>query len=189
MKPELRKYGFNELLLEDLCRVLKTPIDESDPITDDQEPIRPVSVEFCKRFKKPKKAWNSFIKLNIHNLRHTTIKPGYHHFICKAYNGKIITADIAKDPNRLFKHVVEHVLLGLADQILDIKMEELAEMQRQDQIKKAKVREELGLDVDLKVPDGVEMTDEMMSGIKGVLETIKQKQLTGEEATDIEFTE
>lgn len=188
MNPALRKYSFNEALLEELCTILKNSLSrntDSDPIIDEEEPIRPVSIEFCRMFKKPKKAWNAFIKLNIFNLTCVSIKPGYIRFVCKAYNGKIITADVQKDPNRLFKHIVEHVLLGLADQVLNFKIEELAELQKQEAEKKAKVREELGLDIDLKVPEGLEMTDEMLGSIKNVINDIKSKQQT-EEITDID---
>lgn len=173
MNPALRKFGFNDALLEDLCTVIKRDIPED--VMNEFEPIRPVSILFCRTFKKPKKAFNAFTKLNIHNFKYLAMKPGYHTFVCKAYNGKVFSVDVAKQEHQLLKHVVQTVLLGLADQILDMKLSEYAEYLKKEEERKTLLHDKLGKDVDLKVPDGMVVDDAMLESINDVLEDIRQK--------------
>lgn len=175
MNPALRKFSFNESMLENLCVVIKRDVPD-DPILDENEPIHPVSIAFCRLFKKPKKAWNSFNKLNIHSLRYVNIKPGHHTFVCKAYNGKVLTVDIPKQAQEYFKGIVEHVLLGLADQILEMKLEEYLAQQKAEDERKALLADKLGPNVDFKVPDGMVLDDTMIDSIHEVINNIQHQQ-------------
>lgn len=174
MNPALRKFSFNELLIDELCSVVRKDVPD-DPIIDEHEPIRPVSIAFCRLFTKPKKAWNTFNKLNIHSLRYVAMKPGFHTFICKAYNGKVFTVDIAKTQPEYFKGIVELVVLGLADQILEMKLEEVMKQQEADRARKALLAEKLGPNVDVTLPEGLEIDDEMVNSIHDVIESIKEQ--------------
>jgi len=130
----------------------------------------------CRAAKKPKKLWNSFMKLNIYNFVYVSTKPGFYSFVAKAYNGALFNVDIKKESWLTYKKAVEQALIGLADQILEMKLLEAAEIERIKQERSAKLREKLG-DVSLDIPAGVEMTDELVDGIADVLEQIKDARI------------
>lgn len=173
MNPALRKFGFNEALLENWCDVIRRDVPD-DAIVNEDEPIRPVSVAFCRLFKKPKKAWNACIKLNFHSFKYVAMKPGFHTFVCKIYDGRVLTVDVVKQPRELFRRVVEEVILGLADQALELKLQAVAEQQEAASARKAELAEKLGPNIDLKVPDGMVLDDAMIDSIHEVINNIQE---------------
>lgn len=167
MNP-LRKYGITDAVLNDIAFVAKHNPDQTSMANSDRPEI-PVSVDMCKAGKKPKKIWNSFIKMNMHNFIYVNTKPGFYSFVCKAYNGQIFNVDIEKVSHLSYIRAVEKALTGLADQILELKVIELAKRQKQQE----ELREKLG-GVDLNLPEGMELNDELVESISGILDDIKE---------------
>lgn len=181
MSSLLRKYGITDRLLEEFSMVIQRENKDPQSFTHEDEIEIPVSVEFCKSFKKPKKIWNSCIKMNIHNLQSVKIKPGYYTFICKSMIGNIFHIDIEKTPGLSHKRALEKALDGLAEQILELKAIKVAKKQAEQ----AKLKERLQ-GVDLKLPDGLELTDDLVDQIEGVLDEIKTSNVKLEDDNVVE---
>lgn len=188
MLHPLRKFSITDRVLDDICTLAMHNPDQTCMLDDNLPMVPgtenrltgaeyyPASLTACKAARRPKKMWNAFIKMNIYNFMYVATKPGYHSFVCKAYNGQIFNVDIKKRPSLSYKRAVIEALVGLTDQILEIKVIAIAQLQKAQEERQAQLRAKFG-DVNFNLPEGVELTDELVDSIGDVLDQVKDAQV------------
>lgn len=92
----LRPYGFNATLLNDLIEVTKYNPEQLF-IANENKPIRVVSVSLLANSKQPKKLLKVLKQIGIYNMLCVNTRPDYYTFICKTYEGKLLTRESKKD--------------------------------------------------------------------------------------------
>jgi hypothetical protein len=175
---ELKIYGINDLLLENICKLVKEDHEPQCMLNGDR-PSSAVSIPLCRASRNPKKLWRAFYNLGIYNIVYVHMNPAEHTFAVKAFNGGVLNIAVEKEANKSFKKVVIEALLKVDTVIDEIRDEENAK-----QAKQAKLLKELFGDLKVSIPPDLEMTPELADSLKGVLADIESGKASHLETTD-----